>query len=381
MELVKPGIYINFMRHSRVLMGLSLAIVAVSIVLIFFPGLNYGLDFTGGTEIQLGFKGKVTAKELRSALKDMGYDRPEVFSVQDRPNEYIIRVVEISSLSNNRIKQVRQNLHAALPGVAVKEFKLSPGRDKISLRLSGAVEPSALIEAVQRAGIKVRSAAAFGASADNRYEVRLTGLADEMVKQLQGRFKARAPDAPRRVEWVGPKAGAQLRTAALQSMLYAIAFIMVYVAFRFDLRFAPGGVLAMIHDAVVTLGIFAVLRKEVNLSTVAAVLTVMGYSVNDTIVIFDRVRENMQRMRDKSLGELINISMSQTLSRTIITSLTVGLSMAAFFYWGTPVIRDFAFAMMVGLFLGTWSTIYIAMPFTEWMDRRFFRASDARSRK
>ena len=380
MEFVKPGIYIDFMRHGRRLMLLSLVLVVASIVLIFYPGLNYGLDFTGGTEIQVGFNGKVSAGELRSTLEAFGYERPEVFSVEDRPNEYIIRVIEISSLSKTQIKRVRRNLATQLPGVSVKEFKLSPGRDKISLRLSGAAQADHLSRAVEATGIKVRSAAAFGSTEDNRYEIRLMGLADELVKQLKVKFKERAPDAPRRVEWVGPKAGEQLRTAALQSMLYAIAFIMVYVAFRFDLRFAPGGVLAMIHDALVTLGIFALLRKEINLSTVAAVLTVMGYSVNDTIVIFDRVRENMQRMRDKSLSELINISMSQTLSRTFITSGTVALSMMAFFIWGTPVIRDFAFAMMIGLVLGTWSTIYIAMPFTDWMDRRFFRSSGSRSK-
>lgn len=380
MEFVKPGIYIDFMRHGRPLMLLSLGLVVASIVLLFYPGLNYGLDFTGGTEIQVGFNGKVSAGELRSTLEEFGYERPEVFSVEDRQNEYIIRVIEISSLSQTHIKRIRSNLALQLSGVAVKEFKLSPGRDKISLRLSGAAQADQLSRAVEATGIKVRSAEAFGSAEDYRYEIRLMGLADELVKQLKVKFKERAPDAPRRVEWVGPKAGEQLRTAALQSMLYAIAFIMVYVAFRFDLRFAPGGVLAMIHDALVTLGIFALLRKEINLSTVAAVLTVMGYSVNDTIVIFDRVRENMQRMRDKSLSELINISMSQTLSRTFITSGTVALSMMAFFIWGTPVIRDFAFAMMIGLVLGTWSTIYIAMPFTDWMDRRFFRSSGSRSK-
>ncbi len=381
MELVKPGIYIDFMRYSRVFMGLSLLVVLASIVLIFYPGLNYGLDFTGGTEIQLAFKGKVDAAELRDTLTRLGYARAEVFSVKDRKNEYIIRVIEVSSLGKAQVKRVKQSLTAQLQGISVKEFRVSPGGDKISLRLSGAVEAQSLARAIEASGVRVRSANAFGASENFRYEVRLIGLADKMVKQLQSKFGDRAPDGALRVEWVGPKAGEQLRSAAVQSMLYTIAFIMVYIAFRFDLRFAPGGIIAMIHDAAVTLGIFALLRKEVNLSTVAAVLTVMGYSVNDTIVIFDRVRENMQRMRDKSLGELINISMSQTLSRTFITSGTVALSLMAFFFWGTPVIKDFAFAMMVGLFLGTWSTIYIAMPFTEWMDRQFFRSTAVRASK
>ena len=174
------------------------------------------------------------------------------------------------------------------------------------------------------------------------------------------------------MEWVGPKAGEQLRDAAIKAMLYAIAFIMVYVAFRFDLRFAPGGVLAMMHDALITVGIYVLVQKEVNLTTVAALLTIIGYSINDTIVVFDRIRENMGRLRDRSLSELINISTSQMLSRTIVTSGTTLMSVSAFFIWGTAVIQDIAFALFIGILIGTYSSIYIAAPATEWMDRRFF---------
>ncbi len=174
------------------------------------------------------------------------------------------------------------------------------------------------------------------------------------------------------MEWVGPKAGQQLRDAAIKSLLYAIAFIMVYVAFRFDLRFAPGGVLAMMHDVIITLGIYVLVQKEVNLTTIAALLTILGYSINDTIVVFDRIRENMGRLRDRNLRELINISTSQMLSRTIVTSGTTLLSVSAFFLWGTSVIRDISFALFIGILIGTYSSIYIAAPATEWMDKRFF---------
>ena len=150
---------------------------------------------------------------------------------------------------------------------------------------------------------------------------------------------------------------------------------MLYVAFRFDLRFAPGGVIAMLHDALITLGIYVLLQKEVNLTTVAALLTIMGYSINDTIVVFDRIRENMVRVRDKSLRELINVSTSQMLSRTIVTSLTTLLSVSAFFFLGTGVIQDIAFALGIGIMIGTLSSIFIAAPITELMDRRLFNRS------
>jgi preprotein translocase subunit SecF len=148
---------------------------------------------------------------------------------------------------------------------------------------------------------------------------------------------------------------------------------MVYIAFRFDLRFAPGGVIALAHDALITLGIYVVLRKEVTLGTIAAVLTVIGYSINDTIVVYDRIRENMHRMRDASLAQLINVSTSQTLGRTVITSAMGLISILGFFIWGTPLIRDIVFALSVGFLVGTYSSIYVAAPLTEWMDRRFFR--------
>ena len=161
--------------------------------------------------------------------------------------------------------------------------------------------------------------------------------------------------------------------AAIKAMLYTMAFIMLYVAFRFDLRFAPGGVIALFHDAVVVVGMYVILQKEFTLATVAAILTVIGYSINDTIVIYDRIRENMTRMRDVGLYQLINVSTTQTLSRTIITSSVTMLSIAGFFVWGTPMIKDIVFALAIGFISGTYSTIYIAAPFTEWMDRRVFR--------
>jgi len=375
MEFFKPGIYVDFMKYRGPVTGVLGLLATLSLISLFYPGPNYGIDFAGGTEIQLAFTGDVTSSEVRGALEESGYARPDVIRVEDRPNEYIIRVGEVSSLPEEQVDKIREAATAALGADVLREMKVSPGGDKITLRVSGAIHEQQLQEALEAGGAHVRSINALSGSRNPRYEVHLVGVADEMVRQLQERFGEKAPESALRVEWVGPKAGQQLRDAAIQSLLYAIAFIMLYVAFRFDLRFAPGGVIAMLHDALITLGIYVLLQKEVNLTTVAALLTIMGYSINDTIVVFDRIRENMVRTRDKSLRELINISTSQTLSRTIITSLTTILSVSAFFFLGTGVVEDIAFALGIGIMIGTMSSIFIAAPITEIIDRRFFGRS------
>ncbi|MFZ1864060.1 MAG: protein translocase subunit SecF [Polyangiales bacterium] len=372
MEFIKPGTYIDFMKYRGPVTAVLALMATLSVVSLFYPGPNYGIDFAGGTELQLAFTGDVTSAEIRSALEEAGYSRPDVIKVEGTPNEYIIRVGEVSSLPEEQIEQIREAASAALGEDVLREMRVSPGGDKITIRASHEINEQQLQEALESAGAHVRSINALAGSRIPRYEAHLVGVADELVAQLRSRFGDRAPESALRVEWVGPKAGEQLRDAAIQSLLYAIAFIMLYVAFRFDLRFAPGGVIAMLHDALITLGIYVLLQKEVNLTTVAALLTIMGYSINDTIVVYDRIRENMVRVRDKSLRELINISTSQTLSRTIITSGTTILSVSAFFFLGTGAIQDIAFALGIGILIGTMSSIFIAAPITELIDRRFF---------
>lgn len=373
MELIRPGTYIDFMRYRLPVVGVSAALVIASLVSLFAPGPNYGIDFAGGTELHLAFQGDVKPGELRQTLESLGYERPDVVSVEGAKNEYIVRVREVSAISEKQEGTLKQSLSGALPqGIELARWKLSPGGDKVSVELSGQVDPASLQKGIEAAGTQVRSVSALTPSDTHPYELFLVGIADEIVRQLGDKLGERGPESPRRVEWVGPKAGQQLRDAAVKSLLYAIAFIMVYVAFRFDLRFAPGGVLAMFHDVVITLGIYVLVQKELNLTTIAALLTILGYSINDTIVVYDRIRENMGRLRDRSLSDLINISTSQMLSRTIVTSGTTLLSVLAFFFWGTPVIRDIAFALFCGILVGTYSSIYVAAPVTEWMDRRFF---------
>lgn len=373
MEMIKPGTYIDFMRHKTKVIGVSLLLAGMSLASLFFPGPNYGIDFAGGTELQLRFGGAISAGEVRQQLETLGYRRPDVVGVEGQDNEYIVRVREVSNISEEQATQVRAAVEGALPeGNGVERFRVSPGGDKISLETTGAWSESDFQSALEGAGLQVRSVHALSPGETHPYEAHLIGVADELVHGLDEALGERGPGTPRSVEWVGPKAGQQLRDAAIQALLYAVAFIMVYVAFRFDLRFAPGGIVALTHDVLITLGIYVLVQKEVNLTTVAALLTILGYSINDTIVVYDRIRENMGRLRDRSLSDLINISTSQMLSRTIVTSGTTLLSVTAFFIWGTPVIKDISFALFCGILIGTYSSIYIAAPITEWMDTRFF---------
>ena len=163
--------------------------------------------------------------------------------------------------------------------------------------------------------------------------------------------------------------------------IIAIFFIMAYIAIRFDVRFAPGGIIALIHDVGIALGAMVITQREITLSTVAAMLTIVGYSITDTVVVYDRIRENLAKHRDMSFSHIINLSISEMLGRTIITSGVTSLSMVMFLIWGTGVLKDFAFALLVGFIVGTYSSIYIAAPFTEWVDRRFFGAKVGERKK
>lgn len=371
MEFFRPRKTIDFMKYRAPIISGSLFLALLGFLSVFWPGPNYGIDFKGGTEVQLQFKKDITPEQVREVLAAKGYDA-EVVNVEGHANEYLVRVGRVSSLPADKVEAIKKSLNWQVNGVKIEEFKVSPGGDKITLRMVGDVEPTAVNGALKAAGASVQQVTRFGASDQHRYEAQLVGVASEMITALQDKLGDAAPDGALRVEWVGPKAGKQLRDAAVKSLIWTVLFIMAYVAMRFDLRFAPGGIIALLHDTLITVLVFVVLRREVNLSTVAALLTILGYSINDTIVIFDRIRENMTRMREASLYQLINISTTQTLSRSILTSFVTLLSILPFLIWGTPVIRDFALALVIGMVVGSYSTIYIAAPFTEWMDRKLF---------
>jgi len=186
---------------------------------------------------------------------------------------------------------------------------------------------------------------------------------------LNARFAAAKPEV-RRVEYVGPAVGRELRNQGFKAILYAMALIVIYVGLRFDFRFSPGVIIAILHDAIITLGYFAFTGREFNLTSVAVILTVVGYSVNDTVVVYDRIRENQGKLKGKRLSEIVNISINETLGRTILTSFATALSPVCLLIFGVGTIFDFAMAMLIGIVSGTYSTWFIAAPMTIWLEER-----------
>jgi preprotein translocase subunit SecF len=378
------------MRQRWFWIPLSLLLVLISTVLVFVPGPNYGTDFRGGTEVEIGFLKFVDAASVRAAVEKAGFQTPDVVQVVDGNNPYhfLIRVQDVSAITDEEKASLRRALcyvddPSVLAGDSVAcpenaratEVKFSAGGDKVSTRYD--VDPN--IETIKRQvtsvnGVSLRASATNPQvlnPRDHRVEIQLLSKGDQLMDRLRSELGAdTVPERALRVEWVGPKAGKQLRESARNAVAIAIVFIMLYLAFRFDLRFAPGVIVACVHDAMVVIGVFIVLHKEITLSTIAAVLTVVGYSMNDTVVVYDRIRENLGKHRGKSFWHIINLSVSETLSRTILTSGATMLSILAFFFYGTGVIKDFMLALVVGIIAGTYSSIYVAAPLTEWIDKK-----------
>jgi len=416
MEFFKSHKIYDFMKMRRYWITFSILISLASLVSLFWPGPNYGTDFRGGTEIEVAFKKPTTAGQIREAVTHSGqFSEPDVVQVQNEKehSQFLIRVQEISTVNDATKDQLKKALCLGIEGAATdacpdrvraSEIKFSAGGDKIGVRYDNITdedlavitkqiktvkdvtlraEPKDCATAVHREDRnKLRCNPQITNARDHRVEIQLQSKGDQLLDVLRAKLGAdTVPETPLRVEWVGPKAGKQLRDSARNALAIAIVFIMIYLAFRFDLRFAPGVVLACVHDALVVLGAFVITRREVTLSTIAVALTIVGYSMNDTVVVYDRIRENLGKHRGKSFGEIINLSVSETLSRTILTSGATMLSVLAFFIWGTGVIKDFAFGMVVGIVAGTYSSIYVAAPLTEWIDRRLAKGGSKQAVK
>ncbi len=286
MEIIKSETRYNFVSLMKPAVMVSLAVIIIGIAsLVWHGGPNYGIDFSGGTLIQIKFKSDTSTDKIRQAFQSAGF---EGSIIQDYgPKEVMVRTPET-------------------------------GRNASSL--STDVEKAAT--------------SAFGAG---NYEVR-------------------------RIEMVGPKVGRDLTRKAILAIFFSWMGILIYVGVRFEFRYALGGILALVHDVLITITFLSLFNKEFDLNVVAALLTIVGYSINDTIVIFDRIRENARKNIKQSLTEIINASVNQTLSRTILTSFTVFVVLLALFFFGGQVIHDFAFALIVGTISGVYSTVFIASP-------------------
>jgi preprotein translocase subunit SecF len=361
-----------------------------ALVLVFTPGPRLGTDFKGGTEIEVGFHQNVSAQEVRNALGTVGFHQADVVTVADPklPARYLIRVEAVSTLTKEQRHLVEGRLcftkgEGCNPAREATEVKFSPGGDKITVRYADAPDIAWVKERmVGVAGLELRDSPSnpfIQNAREHKVEIQLKSKGDQLMDGLTAKLRPGAigADSLLRVEWIGPKAGAQLRDSALKAVAISIVFIMAYIALRFDIRFAPGAVLAMVHDVVSIIGLLIIMGREINLTTVAAVLTIVGYSVNDTVIVYDRVRENLGRLRGATFAGLINVSISEMLGRTILASGTTVFSLMSFFFFGTGTLKDFALTLVLGIVLGTYSSIFVALPLTEWLDRKYFGGKGA----
>ncbi len=283
MQLFKRDLHIDFLGKRKLATIFSSLLIVIALASLFTRGLSLGIDFTGGTLVEVGFPQAVELPTVRDKLTEVGFADA---------------VVQHFGTSRDVL------------------IRLAPQEDLESAELS-----------------------------------------DRAFKALQ---TLEAGVDLRRVEFVGPQVGDELTEDGGLAMLYALIGILIYVGLRFEYRFAIGSVIALIHDVIITIGLFSVLQVEFDLPVLAAVLAVIGYSLNDTIVVFDRIRENFRKMRKDDAIEIINSSLNQTLSRTLVTSLTTLLVLLALFIFGGKIIHGFALALIVGVVVGTYSSIYVA---------------------
>ena len=217
-------------------------------------------------------------------------------------------------------------------------------------------------------GFKGAEIVEFGSPDEVLIKTQFTGSSSEISEKLT--LALGKTFILRRVESVGPKIGKELQSDALKAIGLALLLILIYITFRFDRYYALGSVMALIHDVLITLGVFSLLDYEINLSIIAAFLTIVGYSLNDTIVVFDRIRENIPKFMKKTLNDVVNISLNETLNRTVITSMTTMMVVVILFIWGGKVINLFAFALIVGIFIGTYSSLFVASPVMAYFEKR-----------
>jgi len=374
-EIIPHGTKFDFVgkRHIAVVLSLivNLAVIAWSLPAV--HGLNFGVDFAGGTEMEVRFGRAVDPATIRKGVEDLGFKDASVQTYgPESEHTYLVRVGRIALMNPEDVKRVEEAVKARFP-VESMSFNAESG-DKIDFQFKTPPTPDALRAVVEGAGVKVRDVREeAGLTAGTKsFAVITQGIQDKIERDLTARFAEAKPEV-RRVEYVGPAVGRELRNQGFKAILYAMALIVVYVGLRFDFRFSPGVIIALIHDAIVTLGYFAFSGREFNLTSIAVILTVVGYSVNDTVVVYDRIRENNAKYKGRSLGEIVNVSINEVFGRTLLTSVATALSLVGLLVYGVGTIFDFAFAMLVGIVSGTYSTWFIAAPMTIWLEERAAR--------
>ncbi len=341
----------------------SIVMVLVSIILIVAIGPKYGIDFRGGTEMILAFKSDVSDDEVREAAQKIGLKDASVqrFGLAE-DNRFLIQTQGVSLVDAAKIVEIEAQLKTI--GELTRATWLEEQPDRYDLRYSAPVDTNVIRDTILATGLEGVTVETGGQSDESRYVVRFQNMQDLIQKGFSDHFGERfsLADGLERLESVGPRAGEQLRNSGILSVVIAILAILIYIWFRFDIRYSPGAVIALTHDVIIALGIFVLFRFEITLPIIAAFLTIVGYSLNDTIVIFDRIRENLDGAGNTPIEKTVNRSINETLSRTILTSSTTLLVVIAIAILATGLIQDFAVALGIGIVVGTYSSIFIASP-------------------
>lgn len=364
-QLIPQTYYYDFLKRRHLWANVSWAAAAISIVLFFVKGPNWSIDFTGGTEVEVTFDQATSIEEVREALVPVGVGDDAIQAIGDgSQSRFLFRMQGQSSANPEDVAAAEAAIKAAFPDVAIQPD------EQVGTRLLVTWPPPAdgSVSTRSTADFTRATAGLAGVSvqpspSENTIYVRLPGLAEHIRGALETSLHDKGVNIDR-TDSVGPKVGGSLRTGALLSMGVTLLLLLVLVSLRFDFTFAPGAILCLFHDSTILVGIWVLTQQEFGLSMVSAMLTLLGYSINDTIIVYDRIRENMGKYRAADFTKLINDSINQTLSRTLVTSGGTMLSMVPFLFFGGPVLKQFAIAMLIGIVVGTYSSVYVAAPLT-----------------
>ena len=397
--LLPPGNNFKFVAKFKIWLVISVLLMAASVGALFVNKatrgeyMNWTIDFKGGTEIIYAFKDKATKAytkldpgKVRTALDkaDAGIEVSDISwtSQDDKDNDIkvegmVIRSPRFSALKGDTAQKAADAFNAAYKD---RDAVAKWSGDRLSVRSKKHITLAEATATLKLHGLEVKPwtkdeqdlyTHADEASGEFSQWYGVYGLDRQYETTLEQAF----PNVDVEIAQsygVGAKAGSKLRDDAAKSIVYAIFLIMLYLAFRFDIRYAPGAAFATIHDAVMVIGVFAVTWTEVSLTSVAGLLTVIGFSVNDTVIVFDRIRENQAKLKDKPIDKIVDISINEMLVRTILTSSTVFATTLIMNIFGAGLVKNFAFAMNIGVIVGCYSSFFLATPWFMWISKKWY---------
>lgn len=376
---------IDFMKYRKYFIAVSVVLLLVTLLTIFARGgLNLGIDFVGGTQVTIKFRQPPVIDELRDLISKAGVEDAQIQRFgSEGENEALIRTSTVPGQEEGTQGVVLSALDQRFNAGATSGFDLNQRGSDALADLLFEHDPDQVRQQDEEVArnhydeaadsvLEIRRVNGLFDSWENLSEV--SAISAEMLAVLQqnthiGEFAVLG------VESVGPQIGAELRRKGVLAIISSLIGMLIYIWFRFELRYGFGALVAVTHDVLIVLGLFALAGFEFNLTTIAGFLTLVGYSVNDTVVVFDRVRENLRRSRREPLIDVMNKSLNQTLSRTVLTSGTTLLVVGSLMFLGGDVLRGFAFILTVGVVVGTYSSIYIASPFALLWEQLFGRSA------